>query len=465
MNNFYSYYIRFIIACVIACALPHTLWADERQGQEVTVVGDQNYSGSDVLVYDGIDVSSYQHDIDWSATARDKNIKFVYIKATEGATHTSRRYRRNIEHARAQGVKVGSYHFFRTTSSIQSQFNNFTRVVKLEEQDLLPLIDVETCKGWSAQMLRDSVKLFADMLEAHYGCRPMIYASSSFFNSYLGATFADYPLFIARYAKSEPRLNFGANWILWQFTDRGRIKGIDTMVDLSRFNKGCDVSQILINGKKNNKRRRGSGRQETVPPPPPKPKNVAQREVPATSKRERDKAEKERREAEKRAEKERREAAKRAEKERKEAEKRAHEQAERERKEQERLQREQERLQREQERERREAEKRAERERKEELERERKIARQNAEAAEQHTEQPAAPRQDEAPKVNANANAGATTTAPAQTAPAQTTPAPPAKVVPEAPYDKAKRSKSNFKRVNKHSSDNDNVDYPTKRNK
>ena len=458
MNAFFRFYILLTLVTVVAFA-PTPLWAEpDEPKQEVTVVGDENYSNNDMLVYDGIDVSSYQHDIDWTATAKDKNIQFVYVKATEGATHVSRHYRRNIEHARAQGVKVGAYHFFRTTSSLQSQFNNFTRVVKIEEQDLLPLIDVETCKGWTAQQLRDSVKVFADMLEAHYGCRPMIYASSSFFNSYLGATFADYPLFIARYAKTEPRLNYGAKWILWQFSDRGRIKGIDTMVDLSRFNKGYNVNNILINGKKNNKRRRG-GRQETVPPPPPKPKNVAQRDVPATSKKQREKAEKERKEAEKRAEKERKEAEKRAEKERKEAEKRAekerkeaekraHEQAERERKEAEHRRKEAEHQ-------RKEAEKRAH----EQAEHERKEAeRQRKEAERQHKEEEKAEqqRQQQNHETATGNNGAATTTA---------TPATPAKPSPEAPYSKTKKSKETFKRVNKNSTDNDNVDYPTKRNK
>ncbi len=447
MNAFFRFYILLTLVTVVAFA-PTRLWAEpDEPKQEVTVVGDENYSNNDMLVYDGIDVSSYQHDIDWTATAKDKNIQFVYVKATEGATHVSRHYRRNIEHARAQGVKVGAYHFFRTTSSLQSQFNNFTRVVKIEEQDLLPLIDVETCKGWTAQQLRDSVKVFADMLEAHYGCRPMIYASSSFFNSYLGATFADYPLFIARYAKTEPRLNYGAKWILWQFSDRGRIKGIDTMVDLSRFNKGYNVNNILINGKKNNKRRRG-GRQETVPPPPPKPKNVAQRDVPATSKKQREKAEKERKEAEKRAEKERKEAEKRAEKERKEAEKRAHEQAERERKEAEHRRKEAEHQ-------RKEAEKRAH----EQAEHERKEAeRQRKEAERQHKEEEKAEqqRQQQNHETATGNNGAATTTA---------TPATPAKPSPEAPYSKTKKSKETFKRVNKNSTDNDNVDYPTKRNK
>lgn len=290
--------------------------------QEVEVVGDKNYPEDSRIVYDGIDVSAYQHDIDWRTTASDKNIKFVYIKATEGATHVSRRYRRNIEHARAHGVKVGSYHFFRTTSSIQRQFENFTRQVKIEEQDLVPLLDVETMRGWTPKMLRDSVKLFADMLEEHYGCRPMIYASSSFFNEYLSQTFADYPLFIARYAKSAPQLRGGANWILWQFSDRGRIKGIDAAVDLCRFNKGYDVNNILI--RSNHKRRSSHKRnvRQEVPVPKPKPATVEEvkKEVPL-SKKQRERLEKEQREKAEKAEKERvKKQRELAEKQRKECE-------------------------------------------------------------------------------------------------------------------------------------------------
>ncbi|MBR1551733.1 MAG: hypothetical protein IJ632_05365 [Muribaculaceae bacterium] len=202
------------------------------------------------LVYDGIDVSSYQKDIDWRATARDKKIKFVYVKATEGATYTSRHYTYNMENARKHGIKVGSYHFLRTGSRIKDQFENFKRSVKKSDQDLIPLIDVETRQGWTAQQLRDSVKVFADLVEEYYGCRPMIYTSSSFFNNLLGAAFADYPLFIARYATSEPQLSCGAKWTLWQFSEKGRISGIDHPVDLCRFNKGCSLTDILIKDNK-----------------------------------------------------------------------------------------------------------------------------------------------------------------------------------------------------------------------
>ena len=242
---------------------------------EVQLVGDKNYSNSATLIYDGIDVSNYQKDINWEATAHDPNIKYVYIKATEGATHKQHRYRRNLENARRHyrrnlenarrhGVKVGSYHFMRTSTTIQSQFENFISMVRPDEQDLIPLLDVETREGWTIKQLQDSVMKFAQLLEEYYGCKPMIYTSSSYFNNYLGSQFARYPLFIARYSKSEPQLYFGAKWILWQFSDRGRITGIDALVDLSRFNRGCSLKDITYH---NRPRGRVKQRNDYVPRP------------------------------------------------------------------------------------------------------------------------------------------------------------------------------------------------------
>jgi len=203
--------------------------------------------------YDGIDVSSHQRDIDWRTTASDKNIQYVYVKATEGRDYVSRHYEINVRNARKHGVKVGSYHFLRTGSSIRAQFENFRRTVRKEDQDLIPLIDVEVRNGWTDQQVRDSVKAFADLVEDYYGCKPMIYTSVSFYNKILGKAFANYPLFIARYAANPPVLN-GAKWTLWQFSEKGRIAGIDSHVDLSCFNKGCSLKDITYRPGKNTRR-------------------------------------------------------------------------------------------------------------------------------------------------------------------------------------------------------------------
>ena len=255
------------------------------------------------IIYDGIDVSSYQKDIDWSTTAQDKNIKFAYVKATEGATYRSRHYEYNIQNARKFGIRVGSYHFFRTTVSVERQFRNFISIVKREDQDLVPLIDVETKKGFTAEQLADSVLAFANLLEDYYGCRPMIYTGSSFYNSYLHGRINGYPLFIARYSKSAPRLSGGAKWILWQFSERGRINGIDHYVDLCRFNKGCGVNDILIKGRRINSNRRNIAKDMRNVPPPRKMEVKAEEKPVPLSKKEQEKQRKAQEKAKKEAEK------------------------------------------------------------------------------------------------------------------------------------------------------------------
>lgn len=202
---------------------------------------------ADNALFDGIDVSKHQGYIDWAQLKNNTKIKFVYIKATEGTDYVDPRYKENIRNARKHGFKVGSYHYLTTKSSATTQFHNFIRTANREEQDLLPVIDVEVIGRWSSQQLRDSLKVFADLVEDYYGCKPLIYTSEKFFTKHLGRAFADYPLFIAKYSNAQP--NIGYKWILWQFSDYGLfktgVKGNNGLVDLSRFNKGCTVNDII----------------------------------------------------------------------------------------------------------------------------------------------------------------------------------------------------------------------------
>ena len=99
----------------------------------------------------GIDVSHYQGNIDWKKvkTWNDNEIQFVYIKSTEGTTYQDKKYKENFTEAISNGFNVGSYHYFRTSSSIEGQFKNFTNNVDKDSQILVPMIDVEENKNWS----------------------------------------------------------------------------------------------------------------------------------------------------------------------------------------------------------------------------------------------------------------------------------------------------------------------------
>ena len=105
--------------------------------------------------YDGIDVSKHNGVIKWKEIAKNKRIKFVYIRATHGKGYVDRHYRRNIRLARKYGLKVGSYHLMSAGSSVTAQFLDFQKMVKKGEQDLIPVLDVEE-KGiqgrWKGQV-------------------------------------------------------------------------------------------------------------------------------------------------------------------------------------------------------------------------------------------------------------------------------------------------------------------------
>ena len=196
--------------------------------------------------YDGIDISSYQGYIDWGKVSSDKDIRFVYIKATEGATYRSTHYIHNITQARRHGLLVGSYHYLTSSSSIDDQFNNFSTYALKDVQDLMPMLDVEVRGNWSRSQLIDSVNKFCDLVEDHYGVQPMIYSTMGFYNKNLTPYFNKHKLYIGRYSNSEPEINWEGGYTIWQYSENGIIPGIDAYVDLCRYRKDGWIDEILL---------------------------------------------------------------------------------------------------------------------------------------------------------------------------------------------------------------------------
>ncbi|MDN5822551.1 MAG: methionine adenosyltransferase domain-containing protein, partial [Brachybacterium sp.] len=68
----------------------------------------------------GVDVSSYQGEIDWPTLAGN-DLDFAYLKATEGSSYVDERFVENWEHARSTDLLVGAYHFVSFESPGRSQ--------------------------------------------------------------------------------------------------------------------------------------------------------------------------------------------------------------------------------------------------------------------------------------------------------------------------------------------------------
>ena len=184
----------------------------------------------------GIDISHYQGEVFWESVGRNRRIAYVYLKATEGGDNIDRRYAENIRYAHRHGLLVGSYHFFRPRTPIHRQLRNFANQCRLEDQDLIPLIDVETLGKLPVAAFQDSLMQFLQLVEEHYQVKPLVYSGRNFYNKYLQHLLDDYPLMIAMYNCDEPPiLEDGHPVLAWQYTAEGHIDGINGYVDKSRF--------------------------------------------------------------------------------------------------------------------------------------------------------------------------------------------------------------------------------------
>ncbi len=71
------------------------------------------------LKYQGIDVSNWQGYIDYNQV-KNSGIEIVYIKASQGTDIKDRYFDINYQNAKANGLKVGFYHFLTATNVEQA---------------------------------------------------------------------------------------------------------------------------------------------------------------------------------------------------------------------------------------------------------------------------------------------------------------------------------------------------------
>lgn len=183
----------------------------------------------------GIDLSHYQGEVFWDAVGDNRKMTYVYLKATEGSDRIDHTYETNIELAHKHGLKVGSYHFYRPRSDQKVQLDNFKTQCRPGNQDLIPMIDIETTSGLPTEEFRDSLFKFLSLVEEAYRQKPLLYTYTNFYNKHLLGTIDDYKLMIAQYSDMEPQLLDERDITMWQYTCKGRIDGITGYVDKSRF--------------------------------------------------------------------------------------------------------------------------------------------------------------------------------------------------------------------------------------
>ena len=182
----------------------------------------------------GIDVSRYQLDIDFEILKNQKYVDFVFVKASEGRSLKDKKFNRNWEALQKHKIPRGAYHFYRPSVKAKLQADFFIKNVKLQKGDLPPVLDLEATDNRSKAIILKGVKIWLETIEKHYKVKPIIYVNHDFYYQYIQSHFEEYPIWLAAYRWQYPEIAAG-DWDFWQYTDEGRIEGIEGDVDKNVF--------------------------------------------------------------------------------------------------------------------------------------------------------------------------------------------------------------------------------------
>lgn len=164
------------------------------------------------------------------ATAKAKgNVVGLYHKATEGASVTDMTLAPRVKAARAAGLAVTAYHFFRGNVDPEAQAEHFLKAVGGITWDMPFVMDWETKDGMPREVHIERGQTFLDTVEKASGHVPFIYlneAQALFLD--LPASFARYPLLFAHYglAAVPPAPSPWPSLVAWQNSDTATVPGM-----------------------------------------------------------------------------------------------------------------------------------------------------------------------------------------------------------------------------------------------
>ncbi|MFC4005523.1 lysozyme [Prauserella oleivorans] len=258
---------------VAASSLVHGGVATASQGPVDYRGAESRYAGSQIAKHEGVhgsppahtyaantvpghDVSGWQGDVDWQASAR-AGAEFVYIKATEGTGFVSDSFAQQYTGSHGAGLIRGAYHFARpdvSSGAAQATFFVDNGGGWTADGRTLPgALDVEynpygdACYGKSASDMVDWIADFSRTYQERTGRAPVIYTSTSWWEKCTGNSSAfgrTNPLWLARYAERIGELPAG--WpahTIWQYADSGTFPG-----DQNSFNGNRSRLSALTTG-------------------------------------------------------------------------------------------------------------------------------------------------------------------------------------------------------------------------
>ena len=191
----------------------------------------------------GIDVSTFQGDIDWTAVAAD-GIDFAMIRIGyrgygSGAAHLDDKAEQNIAGAAAAGVDVGAYFFSQaiTVSEAEAEAEMLLEAISGYDISYPIVFDMEEISGdiaradsLSVEERTNVAKAFCEKIK-NAGYTPMVYGNVKWLAGRLDLwELKEYTIWLAQY---HDRPLFPYDFHMWQYTDSGVVNGIEGPVDMN----------------------------------------------------------------------------------------------------------------------------------------------------------------------------------------------------------------------------------------
>lgn len=184
----------------------------------------------------GIDVSTWQKDIDWQAV-KSSGINFAMVRSgygRGGKNQIDDKFKDNIIGAQKVGLDVGVYHYSYAESVndaiVEAEF--CLSIINGYKLTYPVAFDIEdnSMKDLSKRELTDICKAFCNKIEQE-GYYASIYANVDWLNNYL---YSDellnrYDLWLAQWDTQIPSFDCG----IWQYSSNGSVNGINGSVDLN----------------------------------------------------------------------------------------------------------------------------------------------------------------------------------------------------------------------------------------
>ncbi len=193
----------------------------------------------------GIDVSSFQGDIDWDAVASD-GIDFAIIRVglrgygVAGSLHEDEKAIENIQGAAKAGLKVGVY-FYSQAITVNEAAEEASLVLRIIEKQPVtgPVVfDWENEPGLNmrtdnldSRTLTDCAVTFCEIVRKA-GYTPAVYFNlTDAYVRYNLDEIKNYIFWFAQHEGTYPAFYYEYN--IWQYSDSGKVKGIEGNVDMN----------------------------------------------------------------------------------------------------------------------------------------------------------------------------------------------------------------------------------------